>query len=78
MSDYQQIGITPIDFYRGGAEWECRWTGARGEPVHTVRLLFSTSATRAYAVSWLTREFDWQVNRAYLPMLRQSFRPTTS
>jgi hypothetical protein len=48
-----------------------------GDKVHTARLLVRTSATRAYTVSWLTKDFDWQINAAYLPIIRQSFRPAT-
>ncbi|MGW4467594.1 serine/threonine-protein kinase [Micromonospora sp. NPDC004704] len=75
LPGYSLVTIGPLDLHQGGAEWECRWTNAAGRQVHTNRMLFHTSATRAYTVAWLTSEFDWQVNRVYLPMLRFSFRP---
>ncbi|MBM0238225.1 hypothetical protein JNW88_15640 [Micromonospora sp. ATA32] len=50
----------------------CPLTSA-GDKVHTARLLVRTSATRAYTVSWLTKDFDWQIDAAYLPIIRQSF-----
>ena len=32
-----------------------------------------TSGGKAYALGWVTREFDWQVNRSILVMIRTSF-----
>ncbi|WP_329101595.1 serine/threonine protein kinase [Micromonospora sp. NBC_01699] len=75
LPGYSLVNIGPLDFHGGGAEWECRWTNAAGKQVHTNRMLFHTSPSRAYTIAWLTPEFDWQVNRVYLPMLRLSFRP---
>jgi len=75
LTDYEQISIEPLHIRAGGATWECRWTNAVGDRVHTTRMLINTSATRAYTVSWLTREFDWAVNQSYLRMLQTSFRP---
>jgi hypothetical protein len=43
--------------------------------VHAYRLLLNTAGSRAYTISWFTWEFDWQVNQAFLPMIRQSFTP---
>ena len=38
-------------------------------------VIVAVAAGRAYTVSWLTEEFDWQVNATYFLMIRQSFRP---
>jgi hypothetical protein len=75
LPGYQRIGITPMNLHQGGAEWECRWTTPRGHTLHISRLLLNTPNARTYTVSWLTREFDWQINQAHLGMIRQSFRP---
>ncbi|MDG4831790.1 protein kinase [Solwaraspora sp. WMMD1047] len=75
LPGYEQVSIAPLEMYQGGAEWECGWTNPAGQRVRTWRMVVNTSARQAYTVSWLTPEFDWQVNRAYLPMIRQSFRP---
>ncbi|WFE52916.1 serine/threonine-protein kinase [Micromonospora sp. WMMD1155] len=72
---YRKVDISAMDIFEGGAVWECGWENAAGEQVHSFRLLANTSAARSYTVSWLTKEFDWQVNAAYLPMIRQSFTP---
>ncbi|WP_200212816.1 serine/threonine-protein kinase [Micromonospora coerulea] len=75
LAGYQRVEIAPLDLYRGGAVWECGWVTGAGDKVHSARLLVSVSPTRAYTVSWLTKEFDWQVNATYFLMIRQSFRP---
>ncbi|WCN79727.1 protein kinase [Micromonospora sp. LH3U1] len=75
LPGYRKVDISAMDIFKGGAVWECIWQNARGELLHSFRLLANTSAGRAYTVSWLTEEFDWQVNAAYLPMIRQSFTP---
>ncbi|MCG5454534.1 protein kinase [Micromonospora sp. PSH03] len=76
LPGYRRVDISAMDIFKGGAVWECGWQNALGVPVHSFRLLANTSADRSYTVSWLTEEFDWQVNAAYLPMIRQSFTPT--
>ncbi|MFJ6167345.1 protein kinase [Micromonospora orduensis] len=75
LPGYRRVDISAMDIFEGGAVWECGWENAVGEQVHSFRLLANTSADRSYTVSWLTKEFDWQVNAAYLPMIRQSFTP---
>ncbi|MET7704567.1 protein kinase [Micromonospora sp. NPDC005413] len=75
LPGYRKVEISAMDIFEGGAVWECSWENAAGEQVHSFRLLTNTSAERSYTVSWLTKEFDWQVNAAYLPMIRQSFTP---
>ncbi|MGW3604588.1 protein kinase domain-containing protein [Micromonospora sp. NPDC005161] len=75
LPGYRKVDISALDIFEGGAIWECGWKNAAGERVHSFRLLANTSAGRAFTVSWLTKEFDWQVNATYLPMIRQSFTP---
>ncbi|RKN51274.1 serine/threonine protein kinase [Micromonospora endolithica] len=75
LRQYRKVDITPLDMFAGGALWECAWTNAVGERVQTARLLANTSADRSYTVSWLTREFDWGINREFFLMIRQSFTP---
>ncbi|WP_432898540.1 protein kinase domain-containing protein [Micromonospora matsumotoense] len=74
LAGYRRVEISPLDMFRGGALWECEWTGAAGR-LHTARLLVRVTRDRAYTVSWLTNQFDWQVNATYFLMIRQSFRP---
>ncbi|MFI7591745.1 serine/threonine-protein kinase [Micromonospora sp. NPDC049359] len=76
LPGYRKLDISALDVFDGGALWECSWENAAGERVHSIRLLANTSAGHAYTVSWLTKEFDWQVNAAYFVMIRQSFTPT--
>ncbi|WP_309227465.1 serine/threonine-protein kinase [Micromonospora thermarum] len=75
LTDYRRFQIAPLDMFDGAAVWECAWANAAGVRVHTARLLLNVPTGRAYTVSWLTTEFDWAVNNAYLLMIRQSFTP---
>ncbi|MFJ6199420.1 protein kinase [Micromonospora sp. NPDC092111] len=75
LAGYRRVEISALDMFRGGALWECGWTNAAGNRLHTARLLVRVTPERAYTVSWLTDEFDWQVNATYFLMIRQSFRP---
>ncbi|MET8042779.1 serine/threonine-protein kinase [Micromonospora sp. NPDC005215] len=75
LTGYLRVDISAMNIFEGGAVWECGWENAAGDQLHSFRLLANTSAERSYTVSWLTKEFDWQVNAAYLPMIRQSFTP---
>ncbi|MGK5441512.1 serine/threonine-protein kinase [Micromonospora sp. URMC 105] len=77
LPGYRRVEISRLDLFRGGALWECSWLNAAGVQVHTARLIVAVAAGRAYTVSWLTEEFDWQVNATYFLMIRQSFRPAT-
>ncbi|WP_422756668.1 serine/threonine-protein kinase [Micromonospora sp. WMMD708] len=75
LTGYRRVDISALDMFRGGALWECEWTGPTGARLHTARLLVRVAPQRAYTVSWLTDQFDWQVNATYFLMIRQSFRP---
>ncbi|MGN9812493.1 protein kinase domain-containing protein [Micromonospora sp. BQ11] len=75
LRDYRKVDISALDMFGGAALWECAWTNAAGDRVQTARLLANTSTDRAYTVSWLTREFDWGINREFFLMIRQSFTP---
>ncbi|SCF08207.1 Serine/threonine protein kinase [Micromonospora purpureochromogenes] len=75
LPGYHRVDISRLDMFRGGALWECSWLNAADVQVHTARLIVAVAAGRAYTVSWLTEEFDWQVNATYFLMIRQSFRP---
>ncbi|QDY09571.1 serine/threonine protein kinase [Micromonospora sp. HM134] len=78
LTGYRRVDISALDMFRGGALWECEWTGPTGARLHTARLLVRVAPRRAYTVSWLTDQFDWQVNATYFLMIRQSFRPAAT
>ncbi|WP_408632011.1 protein kinase domain-containing protein [Micromonospora siamensis] len=74
LHDYRKVEISALEIYgRNAAIWECVWRNAAGVRVQSARLLAQPAKGRAYAVAWLTTEFDWQVNGQYFPMIRQSF-----
>ncbi|MDG4828567.1 serine/threonine-protein kinase [Solwaraspora sp. WMMD1047] len=74
VTNYIPIGSRPLDRY-AGTEWEFRWTGPEGQPLHTAELLFPVSPERAFVVVWHTPEFDWRTNLPFLTLIRDSFQP---
>jgi hypothetical protein len=75
LPDYAEIGIEKVNYFGKAAEWEYRYTDGGGAKLHASTRWFA-SGNRAYAVGWVTREFDWPANRAYLNMIMGSFGPT--
>ncbi|SCF03141.1 serine/threonine-protein kinase [Micromonospora mirobrigensis] len=74
LRDYRLVEISALEIYgRDAAIWECAWRNAADLRVHSARLLARPAPGRAYAVAWLTTEFDWLVNGQYFLMIRQSF-----
>jgi hypothetical protein len=74
VTGYIPVGSRPLDRY-AGTEWEFRWTGPEGQPLHTAELLFPVSPERAFVVVWHTPEFDWRTNLPFLTLIRDSFQP---
>nr|MDT0661577.1 serine/threonine-protein kinase [Micromonospora sp. DSM 115978] len=75
VSGYVPIGSRALDRYTG-TEWEFRWTGPEGRPLHTVEMLFHVGPGRSFVVVWHTPEFDWRTNLPFLALIRESFQPT--
>ncbi len=75
LPDYREIGIGAVTYFGKAAEWEYRYRGGAGTGVHANTRWFAAGG-RAYAVGWVTREFDWTANRVYLNMIMSSFSPT--
>jgi tRNA A-37 threonylcarbamoyl transferase component Bud32 len=69
---YAELGITRVPYLRKAADWEYRYNDARGDRMHAVTRWF-TSGGKAFALGWVTAEFDWQVNHSVLDMILSSF-----
>jgi hypothetical protein len=74
LPGYRELGIDPVPYFGKAADWEYRYTAADGTGLHATTRWFAAGG-RAYAVGWVTREFDWRVNRANLGMVMGSFQP---
>jgi tRNA A-37 threonylcarbamoyl transferase component Bud32 len=63
MRGYRQVGLERAAMQITAADWEYTWTGPK-DRMHAKTRWFK-SGSHAYAVSWATRDFDWQINTAY-------------
>jgi tRNA A-37 threonylcarbamoyl transferase component Bud32 len=64
MPDYQLVSLYRASMQITAADWEYTWTGPKDVRMHAKTRWFK-SGEHAYAVSWATRDFDWQINTAY-------------
>jgi eukaryotic-like serine/threonine-protein kinase len=74
LPGYRQIQIAPVTYFGRAADREYRYRNAAGTTLHA-RVLWFDAGGRAYALSWVTREFDWTTGLAYLNLIRSSFGP---
>jgi hypothetical protein len=73
---YTRIRIESVPFWNSCADWEFTYTDAgSGNRLHVINRGFITSPTQAYAIFWLTRDFDWGTNLANFNLIAASFRP---
>jgi len=72
---YQRVGIGPVPYYRGGADWEYVFLNPSGARMHAVTRDFLTSPGAGYTVVWCTRDFDWQLNLDNFRLVTASFAP---
>jgi hypothetical protein len=61
-SGYHRLGIRPLDYYRGAAEWEFTFQLPSGVRMHGQARDFLVAPGRGYTIVWCTRDFDWQPN----------------
>jgi tRNA A-37 threonylcarbamoyl transferase component Bud32 len=69
---YAEVGIKRVPYLAKAADWEYRYSDGQGDRMHAATRWF-TSGGRAYALGWVTAEFDWQVNTSNLSMILSSF-----
>jgi hypothetical protein len=70
---YQQVRITPVPYYKGGAEWEFQFdSGTRGR-MHGIVRDFVVAPGQGYTIGWFTTEFDWTVNLDNFRLVVASF-----
>ena len=74
LPNYAEVAITPVPYASRAADWEYRYDAPGGGRLHALTR-WSATGGRAYALGWVTPEFDWQTNRSYLTMIQASFIP---
>jgi hypothetical protein len=67
-----------VPYLTKAADWEYRYDDPQGDRMRAATRWF-TAGGKAFALGWVTAEFDWQVNRSNLDMILSSFSsPTTA
>jgi hypothetical protein len=72
---YHLVGITPVDYYQSGAEWEYTYDDPDGTAQHGIARCFITAPGQAYTLAWRTDEFDWPPQQANWRLIIGSFAP---
>jgi serine/threonine protein kinase len=75
MPNYQLISLNRSALQIKAADWEYTWDGPKNIRMHATTRWFK-SGDRAFALSWATRDFDWQINTAFYGAAISSFSST--
>ncbi|GIJ63574.1 hypothetical protein Vau01_110900 [Virgisporangium aurantiacum] len=70
---YRGIGIEPVIYQRGGADWTFTWTSGDGHREQTLRRLFIASTGAGFTFAWTTRDYEWALNEPNLRTVAVSF-----
>jgi tRNA A-37 threonylcarbamoyl transferase component Bud32 len=73
LPEYRQIGITRAELAVKAADWEYRYTAAGNVRMHAKTRWFAAGG-KAFALGWMTRDFEWDQNRATMNLIQSSFQ----
>jgi tRNA A-37 threonylcarbamoyl transferase component Bud32 len=73
LPNYSQIAIRKVTLMSKAADWEYRYVGQGGQR-HALTRWYAAGG-KAYAVGWITREFDWSQNWINFEMMRSTLQP---
>jgi hypothetical protein len=76
LPGYEQIDIVRAPLAIKAADWEYRYDGADDVRMHANTRWFATGG-KAFALGWMTRDFEWDQNKATVNLIQSSFRVTT-
>lgn len=71
---YQKVSMGPLLITGGGADWEYSWQPPSGPRLHTYRMLLAAGDDRSYALTWTTRDTDWDLDLPIQRLLVSGFR----
>ncbi|MEW2429241.1 serine/threonine-protein kinase [Micromonospora sp. NPDC047644] len=74
LAGYQRISIGPVIRPGGAAEWEYTCEQAGGTRLHARRLLINESKARAYSLSWITQDSQWDETEPFQRLALASIR----
>ena len=82
LPGYRLISMGLLLLNGGGADWEYSWQPATGPRLHTHRLLLAAGNAHSYALTWTTRDSDWNLDlanqRTILAGFRDSAKPAAT
>ncbi|GIF23925.1 hypothetical protein BJ973_004538 [Actinoplanes tereljensis] len=82
LPGYRKVSMGPLLVPGGGADWEYSWQPPGAPRQHVHRLVLANGDAHSYALSWTTRDTDWQldlaVERVFLAGFRDSARPAAT
>jgi eukaryotic-like serine/threonine-protein kinase len=77
LPEYKVVGrIERVPLLDRAADWEYRYSGRSGVRMHAATRWFA-QGEHAYAIGWITRDFDWNQNRATYSLIQSSFYQQT-
>jgi tRNA A-37 threonylcarbamoyl transferase component Bud32 len=72
LPGYDRITLAERNYHAAAADWEFTYD-AGDTRRHAIARGFRVADGQAYALYWITPEFDWQVNRDYFDLVVASF-----
>jgi serine/threonine protein kinase len=73
LPGYQEHGIKAAPLAIKAADWEYSYDGPEQTRLHANTRWFA-SGGKAYAMGWMTREFEWSQNRSSIDFIEGSFK----
>jgi hypothetical protein len=70
---YRGLGIEPVIYQRGGADWTYVRNSGDGNREQTLRRLFTASTGAGFTLVWTTRDYEWALNEPNLRVVTGSF-----
>ncbi len=73
LPGYEQIDIVRAPLAIKAADWEYRYDGADAVRMHANTRWFA-AGEKAFALGWMTRDFEWDQNKATVNLIQSSFQ----
>lgn len=77
LPGYRKIAMGVLLVTGGGADWEYSWQPVNGPRLHTRRVLLHAQGTRAFELSWTTRDHEWTADLGIQRDLLATFRDSS-
>jgi hypothetical protein len=72
LANYQRVGIGPVAYRGGGADWEYRYDSG-GVRWHALKRRFTVDTDQTFVVTWTTTDVDWSAQQRTFATVMGSF-----